>query len=253
MGKVVHIIPLALEKDRFIELFRQFPPHKVYFVKSKRNSEFAIRHPKEVKGLESVEKTLRDLLPLVEIPEPMETNEENFFETFTLLLEIMLKERKMENEVIVSVVGGSRVLTCAAIFAASISKCKAYYVVADEYRPSDEYVLARGTIGDPVEIPIFPIRLPKNSEAQLLLYMLHRGAKVDEKLEFIVNKIGLERLGVKSVQSGVVTLSKSWRKLQEDGFVSSEQKTKRRLKIELTETGKLMAHVIEIIEEVKNS
>lgn len=250
MRKLVQIVPLGWEQDRAKALFKRFPPHKVIFIKSRRDSEFAIHHQKEVKALQKVEDYLRSLVPLADIPETKETNEEDFFETFTLLLKIMLEEKELGNDVIVNVAGGSRILTCCAIFACSIANCKAYYLVAAEYRPSDEDLLVKGTVGEPIEIPLLPIRPPKRAGAQILLYLLNQGGKVDKKLHFIVKEIGLKDLGLKSVQSGVVTISKSLKNLEEDSFVNIVRTTSRYLKIELTETGKLMAYVVMAINKV---
>jgi hypothetical protein len=253
--ETVQVVPLGLELDRFIELFREFKPDKVYFVK--KGPEFYSE--KDWEQLKAIEEKLRKVLPLSIIEsKTFEISPEklDYSDIFEWLLRVMCMERRKGNRVIVNVAGGSRLLICAAVIAASISHSEVYYIRAEEYMPKiNEHYLSTGTAGEVMKIPTFPIPLPKKVQRLVLARLFDEGAaqeSVSLTLQEIVEKIGKQNLGSETDQSAVVKLSGSLHDLEDDGYIEIKSSGTRKREIRLTDEGELMARTIKIRNEIKS-
>lgn len=251
----MQVVPLGLELDRFVELFREFKPDIVYFVK---------KGPKFYKEedwnkLCAIEEKLQKLLPLSIVKShtfKLSPDELEYGQIFEWFLRVMCIEKRKGNRVIVNVAGGSRLLISAAVIAASISHSEIYYIRAKEYVPkkNGEY-LSAGTVGDVIKILTFPIPLPRRTQRLVLLGLLKEGAAlrpVSLSLKDIVRKIGKENLGSETDQSAVVKLSRSLRDLRDEDYIEIELLGTRKRAIRLTEQGELMARTLRIRDEIKS-
>jgi len=95
---------------------------------------------------------------------------ENYLDCFKKIVKIIQKEKKKGNEVYINISSGSHIVTSAAIFAASITRCKAYYVIAEKYdelfKRRDKFISYGGKAI--VDVPLLPINYISETELELL-------------------------------------------------------------------------------------
>lgn len=95
---------------------------------------------------------------------------DDYLDCFKKMIKIMKKEKEKNNEIFVNISSGSHVATSAAIFAASLMNCKAYYVLPEKYdkvlEDKDRFISYGGKVI--VDIPLLPISNISPVEIELL-------------------------------------------------------------------------------------
>ncbi len=242
MQRIIQIIPMGIDKDRPIYLLKQFPPHKVYFV---RNSNPPPQHKRMEKIVDNIQREIENLIPLAE-KEYIKMDYSDFKQPFIEFLRIMRKEKKDGNRVIVNLSPPSRIIAFAAWLASSLTDCEAYYIQANVYGLKGEFH-SKGVAKMTRVIP-FPIILPDETERKVLEFLLNKKS-VRMKLRDMVKLIGVENLGkVKTLQSGIVKMSYVLRDLKNKGYIEIKSVSRKRQEISLTEAGEIMARAVEILK-----
>jgi hypothetical protein len=243
MERIVQIIPMGIDRDRPIYLLKQFPPHKVYFI---RNSNPPPEHKRMERMVDDIQKEIESLIPLAE-KEYIKMDYSDFKQPFIEFLKIMKKERDEGNRVIVNLSPPSRIIAFAAWLASSLTDCEAYYIQASIYGLKGEFH-SKG-IAKMVRVIPFPVTLPDEIEGRVLEFLLNQKT-VRMKLRDLVKEIGVENLGrVKTVQSGIVRMSYVLRELKSKGYINIKSVSRKRQEISLTEAGEIMARAVEILKK----
>jgi predicted transcriptional regulator len=93
---------------------------------------------------------------------------EDYLDCFKKVIRVIKKENG--NEIFVNISSGSHVAASAAIFAASLMKCKAYYVLAEKYdevfQHEDRFISYGGK--SVVEVPLLPVSSISGTEIEIL-------------------------------------------------------------------------------------
>ena len=245
MSKFIHIVPIGLEKDRIIYLLQKFPPYRVYFLnyKSENKEESKYAHI-----VEPVQKEIDSLIPLAE-KKYLTVSYEDFEDLFLKTIDVMAKEKQQGNEVIINISTGPRIAAFALWIAASILNCKAFYIRPAEYLPEGGKLISRGVL-KVIDLFHFPITLPSESEASLLIFLTEHKKTMTGSLRNFVKNIGIENLGknIKSINSGVVKMSHSIRELKRKNYIKVRNISRKRQVVELTELGNLMAKTYKILK-----
>ncbi|MBI2578752.1 MAG: hypothetical protein HYW26_03515 [Candidatus Aenigmarchaeota archaeon] len=95
---------------------------------------------------------------------------DDYVDCFKNIIKVIWKEKEKNNEVYVNISSGSHVAASAAIFAASLTRCKAYYVIPERYdevfKDESRFVSYGGkTI---VPVPLLPISGMSETEIEML-------------------------------------------------------------------------------------
>lgn len=259
------VLLLGTERGRFKRLLPLVQPHKTYLVM--KNEEFYTAkdwktiqdYIKEIEGL-------RDPETIERIPIKSIGGKANFSDAFETLLGLMHKERNQKHKVIVAISGGTRILICAAIIAASLTESEIYYmskyarVLTEEAKPiKEKEENVDEWRNELIHVPAFPIGLPDSVRRLILMHLLDSGAdsqfvffSVKDLLEAIEARRILgderyEKLKKKSRESpdhaASVMIGNALRKLKdEDKFIIIDTpKATRTKRILLTPRGRLMA------------
>jgi len=240
--KIVQIVPLGIEKDRVVKLLEEYPPHKVYFI---RNSSPAAEHKEMEKVVDKIQKEMKKLVPLAQ-KVYLKMNYADFKEPFIQFLEIMQKEKKAGNDVIVNISSCARIIAFAAWVSASITNCRVFYLLAKKYGLKSGFS-AEG-VADVIEMSQFPIVLPTDIETSVLNYLLRQNKPVTVSLRELANGVGLKNLGkINSIQSGIVKMSYCLRELERKKYVTIQNVSRKRQKLTLAESGEMMAKAMGIL------
>jgi predicted transcriptional regulator len=162
---------------------------------------------------------------------------ENYLDCFKKIVKTIQKEKKKGNEVYINISSGSHVVTSAAIFAASITRCKAYYVIAKRY---DEFFKEKGkfiSYGGKavVDIPLLPINSISETELELLkIISKHKSISVSE-LSRIARNLFIEPTRSK--------FNYYVNKLADEGFLKNEI-ISGRMHTKITDAGKMILEAL---------
>jgi hypothetical protein len=238
--------------DRAKVLMRKFIPHKVYFIRGEESASAEKEAQDFIKNMRAeLEKELpqwvRDSAEDVEMP---------FFDfekIFPKMLSIMVEEKKKGNEVIVNLHGASLMMAFAATIAAGMTGSKTYWVLPEKwsvYKKDKDIMLKPVGAAKIIEvsIPLLPT-IPVGTEKNVLKYVLNSDSKTKGKLRDLSEQIGLGNLGanIKKPSSGIVKLSKTVKKLREDGYITTRKIGRKNFEISLTEKGKMIAEVVSLL------
>lgn len=164
----IHILLAGWDKERAIWGCTRIGADKVYLVIPK-----ALKHEIDAWVNEKTRKASRVLkkkfskyfqikfLPVIY---------DDYIDCFKNIIKVILKEKEKNNEIYVNISSGSHVAASAAIFAASLTKCKAYYVLPEKYdevfKQEDRFVSYGGKVIVPVAL--LPISNISKTEIDLL-------------------------------------------------------------------------------------
>lgn len=245
-----------MHKDRTIYLLRKFIPHKVYFVRSMEEFEGV--------GAEKTKEFTNKLIDIFkkELPpwvakkvELIELPFFNFNEIFPRLVEIIAKEKKKGNEVIINLHGATLITAIAVSYAASLTGAQAYWILPEKwvFKTSTKGELSLYPEGAKkevlTEIPLKP-ELPRKPYSDILIYLYKKNSTVKTKLKDMVADIGIEKLSMnlKKTTSGIVKLSKLLQSLRNKGIIETKKIGRKVFEVSLTEKGKMIAKVLSILE-----
>ncbi len=99
---------------------------------------------------------------------------DDYLDCFKKIIKVIKNEKG--NEILVNIASGSHIATSAAIFAASITKCKAYYVQPERYDEvfkGDRFISYGGK--SIVDIPLLPISAITETEVEILEFIAKTG------------------------------------------------------------------------------
>lgn len=229
MSKVVHIMPVGLNKNRLLESIRQsgYPIQKVYLAMGKNN---ALSGENEVyRVAEEIEQTLS---VLVEV-EKIYVDKLNVYSAALDMLEIVKQESEEGNKVLINATDSPRTLCIACYISAQLSS-NTLYIAMPKYESGSEV-----GISDVINIPIPPLK--KISEDKLTVVKTVR--EQDGEVESINRLIDLfegKTDNQKKYMAQRARMSYHLKGLEEDGLVEMHREGKN-VKIRLTELGKAYA------------
>lgn len=243
----IHLVPLGWEIDRAVLPLRTMHPQQVHLFCNPESHPFQLHFYRQVishldnlgiaHNLVQVDAD-KDLKGLVRE-----------------LSRVMRAEIEAGNRVYVNISASGRI---GAVASSLVSMAhlgnhgKAYYVRPERYDPSDEermrHGLSVGMIGDPVDIPLFPLRLPSRQGQLILETLAKRGGSARYSDLFkSLHQAGVE--GYIEVQRETsrkdrgnltVKLTKTiLRPLLDVGLITTEKESRNTL-VRLTDSGEYM-------------
>jgi hypothetical protein len=172
---LVHIIPLGWEHDRAVRPLEAMKVHKVYalvWASEPRREHYMgrFRNWAKKRGVE---------LQVVEID-----SFHNLSSVMRAVSRIIIDELAAGNRIYINVSTSGKVAAIGATLAAMAhlppTRGMVYFVVALDYpkdrKTQSKHGVARGMLGDPIPIPIFPLSLP-DSDCRLVLTELAAATK----------------------------------------------------------------------------
>lgn len=172
----VHILISGWDKGRSIWGCTRIGADKVYIIVPEQHGGRAIEpwwNEKTRKAAEDVKQRFSKYFDIHFLPVVYE----DYLDCFKKIIKTIKKETEDGNEVLVNISSGSHVASSAAIFAASLCKCKAYYVIAKKYddvlKNEDRYISYGGKAV--VDVPLLPISYMSGVEIELLKIIQKEG------------------------------------------------------------------------------
>jgi hypothetical protein len=163
----VHLVPLGWEIDRAVLPVKVMRPHRVHVLCNPESHPFQLHFYRQVANHLDQLGIDHDLVRV-------DANSD-LRGLLRELSRLMVSEIATGNRVYVNISAAGRIGAVAATLASMAHlqiHGKAYYVRPERYDPNDEermrHGLSVGMIGDPVDIPLFPLRLP-SPEGQVVL------------------------------------------------------------------------------------
>jgi predicted transcriptional regulator len=158
---------------------------------------------------------------------------EDYIDCFKKIIKVIREEKERGNDVYVNISSGSHVATSAAIFAASLTKCKAYYVIAKRYdnvlKEKDRFISYGGR--SVIEVPLLPISYMSTVEIELLKIIQKEG------------RIAVSELARKARNLFTVPTRSKFnyyvRKLEDSGFLDNEI-ISGKLYTKITDSGRMI-------------
>ena len=250
MRERVYMFIQGLEEARIIEGYRKFPSNKLVIIRNKRINEFNMKIEEKVAKL--VEKIKKKLEPAVSEIEEVKVDFFDFIDCFVGIGEAIRREVEKGREVYVNITGGTKLVSSAALLAASLYGAHPFYVSAKSYSRIE--VIGKEA-GEVYEIPPIPLSLPSETEVGILRAIEELGGVADsiEQVAEVVMEKGLfkrsrrgrprKREG-KDKQRELATLCASLsyhiRQMNHKGYVRARF-IGRRMRVELTSLGRLIA------------
>jgi CRISPR locus-related DNA-binding protein len=230
----VHILITGWDCERSIWGCMHLGADRVYLIvpdsKPKRNIETWVSQ----KTKNVAESVMKKYSKYFEI-NPVTVSYEDYLDCFRKIIRIMKKEAK--NEVFVNISSGSHVVASAAIFAASIMRCKAYYVLAERYddifKDEGRFVSYGGK--SVVDVPLLPISFISDTETEILKIIKKDGRMPVSELARKAN-----HLFSKPTRSN---FNYYVNKLAESGFLKNEISSGKMF-TRITESGKMIIEAL---------
>ncbi len=224
----VHILVTGWDKERAIWGCTRLGADKVYLIVPEFTKEKIEPwvNEKTNKIAKAVGNKFSKYFPIEFVP----VIYDDYLDCFKKVIKIIRKEKG--NEILVNIASGSHIATSAAIFAASITKCKAYYVQPEKYDEifkQEKFISYGGK--NIVDIPLLPIAAISEIEIEILKFIGKKGA-------LSVTELSKEAQGI----FGVPTRSKFnyyVDKLGDAGFLDNEL-VGGKLYTKINGTGKLV-------------
>ena len=226
----VHIILSGWDKERSIWGCMRIGADRVYILLPEKGHEKVIAEWGNEKTRALAEEIKKKYSKFFEI-KFIYVRFEDYVYSFKKIIKIINEEKG--NEVFVNISSGSHVVAAAAIFAASLTKSKAYYVIAEKYdeifKEPDRVISYGGK--EVIDVPLLPISYLSDVEIEML--------KIIEK----ESRIAVSELA-KKARNLFSTPTRSKfnyyvRKLEDLGFVKNEV-ISGRLYTKITDPGKMI-------------
>ncbi|AFV24472.1 hypothetical protein Mpsy_2268 [Methanolobus psychrophilus R15] len=256
----IHIVPIGLDSpDRFIEGFRKFAPSKVIFLMGTEDSDI---EREAIKIKETVEENVGKHVAVSEHKAEL-FKFADAMKTFAKIITALRCES--EDELIyINISSSTKVIIQAAYMAASLFSARIYYVPAEKYMSTEILPLLNLddldqkkeqiykfveenrylSIGvkEAYEIPVLKMQPPSKIELDVLETINTADDGKYKSLKSLVEDgLALEYNGSnRNKYSQIVT------KLERDGFVSTNR-SGRKKDIHLTDSGKVIAEISEIL------
>ncbi len=229
MTKVVHIMPVGLNKDRLLESIRRsgYPIQKVYLVLGKDKS---LSGEEDIhKAADEVEKTLN---VLVEV-EKVYVDKLDVYAAALGMLEVIKRELDENNEILINASDSPRTLCIACYIAAQLSGGK-LYIAMPRYRGGEE-----AGIEKIVEIPIPPLKRISDDKIVIVKTIQEQGGEVGS-INRLIELLEGKTEDQKRYMAQRARMSYHLKGLEQDGLVEMNREGKN-VKIRLTDLGKAYA------------
>ena len=228
----IHILISGWDRERSIWGCMRLGADKVYIVVPKPHIRKGIErwwNEKTRKVAEDLRKKFSKYFKIILLP----VIYEDYLDCFKKIIRVIKKEKNKGNEVFINISSGSHVVSSAAIFAASLTKCRAYYVLPEKYdemlKNPNRYISYGGKVL--VEIPLLPISSLSDIEIEILKIIEKEGRMAVSELARRARD--LFTFPTRSKFNYYV------RKLEECGFVENEI-ISGRLYTKITYSGKMI-------------
>lgn len=220
MNKVVHVLPVGLNKDVLLESTKLSgkPIQKVYLVLGKDDREDVY------KNAEEIEKTLSVLVEVNKIL----VNKTEIYATALDILRVIKEELKNGNEVLINASDTTRELCIACYIAAQLSGSKLYMAVTSD-----------GKIDRVIDILIPPLKKISDDKLTIIKTIDEQGGEV-ESINKLIELLEGKTEDQKKYMAQRARMSYHLKGLEEDGLVEMKREGKN-VRIKLTELGKAYA------------
>jgi DNA-binding transcriptional ArsR family regulator len=229
MSKVVHILPVGMNKELIIESIKRggYPIQKVYLVLP---SDGSFSGGEDIlKNAEEIEKTLS---VLVEV-EKIYVDVLDVYGSALEILKAIKKEYNEGNEVLINATDSARTLTISCYVAAQISGSR-LYIALPRYVEGKEAGVERI-----VEIPIPPLKKITDDKVEIIKVIESQGGEV-ESINKLIELIEGKITDQKKYMAQRARMSYHLKGLEEDGIVEMKREGKN-VRIRLTELGRAYA------------
>ncbi|NPE28668.1 hypothetical protein HNV12_12010 [Methanococcoides sp. SA1] len=259
----IHIVPIGLDSpERFIEGFRKFAPSKVIFLMGNKQTDI------EKEAIKIKDEVIKNVGKHVIIME-YKADLFKFSDAIKCLAKLITKEKKEndDNLIYINISSSTKVMTQAAYMAASLFSARIYYVPAVSYLSTDllpilnsqnedlkkemmskfikeNKYLSMG-VKEPFEIPVLKMNPPDGNE----LNVLDTINDTEQKRYLSLRSFVKDGLKVEYNGSNRNKYSQIIQKLEKNGFVSTNR-SGREKGIKLTESGKVIAEISEILSNI---
>ncbi len=220
MNKVVHVLPVGLNKDVLLESTKLSgkPIQKVYLVLGKDDKEDVY------KNAEEIEKTLSVLVEVNKIL----VNKNEIYATALDILKVIKEELKNGNEVLINASDTTRELCIACYIAAQLSGSKLYMAIT-----------SNGKIERVIDVLIPPLKKISDDKLTIIKTIDEQGGEV-ESINKLIELLEGKTEDQKKYMAQRARMSYHLKGLEEDGLVEMKREGKN-VRIKLTELGKAYA------------
>ncbi len=230
----VHILIAGWDKDRSVFGCARLGADKIYIITPKKHGRKDVEEwvsEKSRKCAEIIKEKYSKLFSVKLVP----VSYGDYADCFKAFMKIIKSEQAEGNEVFVNISSGSHVAAAAGIFAASLTKCRAYYVIMKRYdeifKKEDRFISYGGK--SIVEIPLLPISFLSSTEIGLLKIISKHNSIAEPDL---AKTAEAQKLFFKASRSKINYYLK---KFEENGFVENKIKGGKML-TKITGSGKMI-------------
>jgi len=233
----VHILTLGWDSERSIYGCMKLGADKVYLVVPGKAKAGSIEDWWNIKTKSVGEKIIKEFSKYFEFRK-IEVVYEDYFDCFRGILKTIKEEQAKGNSIYLNISSGSHIVTAAAIFAASLTRAKAYYVIPEKYdeifKKEERFISYGGR--EVVDVPLLPISYLLKVELKLL------------KIIAAVNSISITEL-VDRTKPFLKSTNRSkvnyyLKKLADMGFLKTTFKSGK-IFAEVTDSGKMVVSAFE--------
>jgi len=219
---ITHIAPVGHTKEKFVDIVRQFPIHKIVLV---------VGQDMNVSGEEEVYKTAKEIEKELKGYIDVEWRKVDKLDVFACaidIIHIIKEERAKEHEVKINISGSLHTIGIACYIAALVSGTEIYSALP-EYKKGE----ITG-IKEILTIPFFPIKEINDEQMQILKVLEGDGVNsVDELIAKLRQELKKE---TKEYTNERARLSHHLKSLSKCGFLNSE-KSGKNMKLSLSRIG----------------
>ncbi len=228
MSKVVHVMPVGVNKERLLESIRKsgYPIQKVYLVLGK---DIDLDEEAVNKAAAEIEKTLNVLVEVGKI----QVEKMDVYAAALDMLKVIKKEIDEGSEVLINATDASRTLCLASYVAAQLSNSKLYMAI-----PKVENGKEVG-IEKIVEVAIPPLKRISDDKILIIKTIQEQGGEV-ESINKLIELLEGKTEDQKRYMAQRARMSYHLKGLEEDGLVEMKREGKN-VKIRLTELGQAFA------------
>ncbi len=228
MSKMVHVIPVGVNKERLLESIRKsgYPIQKVYLVVGKDIDV-------DLKAVESaaaeIEKTLKVLVEVDKI----KVEKMDVYAAALEILKVIKREIDSGGEVLINATDASRTMCIASYVAAQLSNSKLYMAVP-KFENGKEVGIEKIE-----EIAIPPLKRISDDKMLIIKTIQEQGGEV-ESINKLIELLEGKTDDQKRYMAQRARMSYHLKGLEEDGLVEMKREGKN-VKIRLTELGQAFA------------
>lgn len=224
LKQITHIVPVGHTKEKFIDIVKQLPLHKVILIVGKDMN--VSGEDKVYKTAEEIEMELKGFIDI----EWRKVDKLDVISGAIDILKIIKEEKAKGHEIKINISGSLHTIGIACYIAALVSGTEIYSVLP-EYKKGE----ITG-IKEILPIPFFPIKEVSDEQIQILKALENNGvASVDELISRLKPKLKKE---MQEYTNERARLSHHLKSLRRDRFLDSE-KSGKTVMLKLSRIGKI--------------